>query len=140
MHTRKKNKSQKNDEGVLPLIGVLLMVALTVMMAAIVSSWSSGVKAPNTPTTVGLDISRTNYNVSVLVTSIDPSSAAPLQLLNISYQYWNGTSFNPNSTNISNVNVGSFTEFDTNNATSKRVIITATYKGGSKKVLFNQEV
>jgi FlaG/FlaF family flagellin (archaellin) len=140
MHTRKKNKSQKNDDGISPAIGIILMVAITVVMAAIVSSWSSGVKASNAPTTVGLDISRSNYNVSVLVTSIDPSSAAPLQLLNISYQYWNGTSFNPKSTNISNANVGSFTEFDTNNATSKRVIITATYKDGSKKVLFNQEV
>src|SRR5450759_608036 len=140
MHTRKKNKSQQNDDGVSPVIGVILMVAITVVLAAIVSSWSSGVNAPNTPTTVGLDISRSGTMISVLVTSIDQSSAAPLQLLNISYQYWNGTSFNPNSTNISNANVGNFTEFDTNNATSKRVIITATYKDGSKKVLFNQEV
>jgi len=140
MHTRKKNKSQKNDDGVSPVIGVILMIAITVVMAAIVSSWSSGVNAPNTPTTVGLDISRNLNNTVILVTSIDPSSAAPLQLLNISYQYWNGTSFNPNSTSITNANVGSFTEFDTNNATSKRVIITATYKDGSKKVLFNQDV
>jgi flagellin-like protein len=87
MHTRKKNKSQKNHDGVSPVIGVILMVAITVVMAAIVSSWSSGVNAPNTPTTVGLDISRYGTMVSVLVTSIDQSSAAPLQLLNISYQY-----------------------------------------------------
>ncbi|HEX7576235.1 MAG TPA: type IV pilin N-terminal domain-containing protein [Candidatus Methanoperedens sp.] len=140
MHTRKKNKYQKNHDSVSPVIGVILMVAITVVMAAIVSSWSSGVNAPNTPTTVGLDISRYGTMVSVLVTSIDQSSAAPLQLLNISYQYWNGTSFNPNSTNMLNANVGSFTEFDTNNATSKRIIITATYKDGSKKVLFNQDV
>ena len=140
MHTGKKPKSQQNDDGVSPVIGVILMVAITVVMAAIVSSWSSGVKVPNTPTTVGLDVSRTNYDISVLVTSIDPPRTAPLQLLNISYLYWNGTSFNPNSTNISNANVGSFTEFNTNNGTSKRVIITATYKDGSKKVLFNQEV
>jgi len=96
MQTGKKPKSQQNDDGVSPVIGVILMVAITVVMAAIVSSWSSGVKAPNTPTTVGLDVSRTNYDISVLVTSIDPSRTALLQLLNISYLYWNGTSFNPN--------------------------------------------
>jgi flagellin-like protein len=141
MHT-KKNKSQKNDDGVSPVIGVILMVAITVVMAAIVSSWSSGVKAPNTPTTVGLDITRSVKNVSVLVTSIDPASAAPLTSLNINYYYWNTTlsTFKTNSTNMSNANVGDYIEFDTNNITSKRVIITATYKDNSKKVLFSQEV
>jgi flagellin-like protein len=144
MHTI-KIKSKKNDEGVSPVIGVILMVAITVVMAAIVSSWSSGVKAPNTPTTVGLDIARSTNNVSVLVTSIDPASSAPLPSLNISYSYWNTTSspgsFTPNSTYIQNANVGNIVEFDTNNATTlKRVIITATYKDNSKKVLFSQEV
>jgi len=139
MHKR-KNGSQIKDAGIPPIIGVILMVGITVLMAAIVSSWSSEVKASNTPTTVGLDMSRYGTMVSVLVTTIDPASSAPLQLLNISYQYWNGTSFTPNSTNITHANVGSITEFDTNNATSKRVLITATYKDGSKKVLLNEEV
>jgi flagellin-like protein len=140
----KKNKSQKNDDGVSPVIGVILMVAITVVMAAIVSSWSSGVKAPNTPTTVGLDITRSVNNVSVLVTSIDPASSAPLPSLNITYYYWNTTldpdAFTTNLTSMSNANVGDIVEFDTNNITTKRVIITATYKDNSKKVLFSQEV
>jgi flagellin-like protein len=139
MHTR-KIKSQKNDEGVSPVIGVILMVAITVVMAAIVSSWSSGIKAPNTPTMVGLDITRSVNNVSVLVTSIDPANSAPLPLLNISYQKWSGSSFNTNSTNITNANVGDIKEFNTSSATSMRLIITATYKDNSKKVLFSQEV
>lgn len=139
MHT-KKIKSQMNDEGVSPVIGVILMVAITVVMAAIVSSWSSGVKAPNTPTTVGLDITRSTNNVTILVTSIDPASAAPLPSLNITYQYWATSSYITNTTSISSVNVGSITEIDTNNATTKRLIVSATYKDNSKKVLFSQEV
>jgi flagellin-like protein len=138
MHT-KKNKSQKNDDGVSPVIGVILMVAITVVMAAIVSSWSSGVKAPNTPTTVGLDITRSNYNVSVLVTSIDPASSAPLQLLNISYKNLSSSGANY-YVNRSYANVGDNVDFNTSNLTATRVIITATYKDNSKKVLFNQEV
>ena len=139
MHKR-KNGSQIKYASIPPIIGVILMVGITVLMAAIVSSWSSEVKASNTPTTVGLDMSRYGTMVSVLVTTIDPASSAPLQLLDISYQYWNGTSFNPNSTNITNADVGNIIEFDTNNASSKRVIITATYKDGSKKVLFSTTV
>jgi len=136
----RKNKLQMKDEGVSPVIGVILMVAITVVMAAIVSSWSSGVKAPSTPTTVGLDISRASNNTTVLVTSIDPTSAAPLPFLNISYQYWNGTIYSVNYTNITNANVGDSVQYDTNNPASKRVIITVTYKDLSKKVLFSQEV
>jgi flagellin-like protein len=134
-----KIKSPKNDEGVSPVIGVILMVAITVVMAAIVSSWSSGVKAPNTPTTVGLDITRSNYNISVLVTSIDPAGAAPLQLLNISYKNVS-SSGTTNYTNITNANVGDNVDFNTSNLSTTRLIITATYKDNSKKVLFNQEV
>lgn len=143
MITRKK-ESRKNDEAVSPVIGVILMVAITVVMAAIVSSWSSGVKAPNTPTTVGLDITRSVTNVSVLVTSIDPAGAAPLPSLNITYYYWNTTltpaAFTTNLTYLANANVGDIIEVDTKNITTKRVIITATYKDNSKKVLFSQEV
>ena len=133
-------KPNINDEGVSPVIGVILMVAITVVMATIVSSWSSGVKAPNTPTTVGLDITRYGTMVSVLVTSIDPASAAPLPFINITYQYWASTSFQTNTTNITNANVGDIIEFNTNNITTKRLIISATYKDNSKKVLFSQEV
>ncbi|MCX9085096.1 MAG: type IV pilin N-terminal domain-containing protein [Candidatus Methanoperedens sp.] len=127
-----------NDEGVSPVIGVILMVAITVVMAAIVSSWSSGVKAPATPTTVGLDISRSTYNVSVLVTSIDPSSAAPIPSLNISYR--NLTSGNYDYVTITNADVGDFEDFNTSSTTLTRVMVSATYKDNSKKVLYSQDV
>jgi flagellin-like protein len=136
----RKTKSKSNDEGVSPVIGVILMVAITVVMATIVSSWSSGVKAPNTPTTVGLDITRYGTMVSVLVTSIDPASSAPLPSLNINYQNWSGTSFNTNITNMTDASVGNIIEIETNNFTQKRLIVSATYKDNSKKVLFAQEV
>jgi len=93
----KKTKSStvgrilNDDKGVSPVIAVILMVAITVVMAAIVSSWSAGVKAPTTPTTVGLDIARNNDTIAVVVTAIDPASSAPISQINISYYNYSAT-------------------------------------------------
>lgn len=135
-------KSQKNDEGISPVIGVILMVAITVLMAAVVSTWSNGVKSPATPPSVGLDITRTSTHVSIVVASIDPITAAPLPSINVSYQYWDNTlsTFRTTTDSKANLNVGDLIEIDTNNPSPKRIIITATYKDNSKKVLYSQEV
>lgn len=133
---------QEDDRGVSPVIAVILMVAITVVMAAIVSSWSAGVKAPTTPTTVGLDIARSNKNISVVVTAIDPAGSAPIPELNISYYVYNGTSdsYSRNYTVMADVEVGASALLETNNATMKQLIITARFKDSSKKVLFSREV
>jgi flagellin-like protein len=140
---QKKNmESCEDDKGVSPVIGVILMVAITVMMSAIVSSWSSGIKATTNPTTVGMDITRNSNNFSLVITSIDPVTSAPLPSLNVTYQYWNNyiSGYETKTFSKENINVGDPIDIDTNNDTPKRVIITATYKDNSKKVLFSQEV
>ena len=137
----KKTKSStvgrilNDDKGVSPVIAVILMVAITVVMAAIVSSWSAGVKAPTTPTTVGLDIARNNDTIAVVVTAIDPASSAPISLINISYNKAGTTSY----ANITNANVGDSVSFDTNSSSLQQIIVTATYKDASKKVLYSRE-
>ncbi len=138
----KKNKTNKklskDNEGVSPVVGVILMVAITVVMAAIVSSWSSSIKAPTSPTTVGLDVSRIGTNISVVVTIIDPASAAPIPSLNVTYQWYNGT-WNTNSTDkyIVEADVGNTLNINTNSSTLKQLVVTATFKDGSKKVLYS---
>lgn len=134
---KKSFKSRKNDDGVSPVIGVILMVAITVVMAAIVSSWSSGIKAPTTPTTIGLDISRSSNNVTIVIASIDPITSAPLPNVNVTYT---NVSNMINTTSFSNVDVGQPIEITTYSSSPSRVIITATYKDSSKKVLYSQEV
>ncbi|MCG2758906.1 MAG: type IV pilin [Desulfobacteraceae bacterium] len=137
-----KNKERRildDDRGVSPVIAVILMVAITVVMAAIVSSWSAGVKAPTTPTTVGMDISRSNDTLIFVVTSIDPASSSPLPSMNISYKKDINGSVVSNYTLLSNVDVGLSTEIDTDNSTLKPVIITVTFKDGSKKVIYSRE-
>lgn len=78
-----------DNEAVSPIIGTILMVAITVIMAAIIANWSAGIKAPETPKSVGLDVSRLNQkNVSITVTSIDPPQTV-VNAINITFK--NGT-------------------------------------------------
>jgi len=62
-----------------------------------------------------------------------------LQLLNIGYKNLSSSGTNY-YINRSDANVGDIIDFNTSSTTITRVIIIATYKDNSKKVLFNQEV
>lgn len=141
----KKSKSStdrrnlKDDRGVSPVIAVILMVAITVVMAAIVSSWSAGVKAPTTPTTVGMDIARSNDTIAVVITAIDPASAAPITLINISYYNYNATTPGIRYATLNNSNVGDTLSFNTASSSIQQIIVTATFKDASKKVLYSRE-
>jgi len=128
----------KDDRGVSPVIAVILMVAITVVMAAIVSSWSAGVKAPTTPTTVGMDISRSNDTLTVVITAIDPPSSAPLPSMNITYTNYSNVLAEPDYKLLSNVDVGTSTDINTYNSTLKQVVITVTFKDGAKKVIYSR--
>ncbi|MDP2767996.1 MAG: type IV pilin N-terminal domain-containing protein [Candidatus Methanoperedens sp.] len=80
------------EEAVSPIIGTILMVAITVIMAAIISSWSAGIKAPETPKSVGLDVSRlSEKNVTITITSIDPPQTV---LTRLTATFKNGTNVN----------------------------------------------
>jgi len=127
----------KDDRAVSPVIAVILMVAITVVMAAIVSSWSSGVKAPTVPTTVGLDISRDNNNITIVVTSIDPASSARIPAINATYTNLTGGGYT--RTNMSDVDVGGSGTLYTPDAGPSKLVIVATFKDGSKKVLYSRD-
>jgi flagellin-like protein len=141
MRYNKSGKNQrifKDDRAVSPVIAVILMVAITVVMAAIVSSWSSGVKAPTTPTTVGLDISRVNNNITIVVTSIDPATSAPIPVINATYT--NTTTLN-NYTygNMSIADVGQSITLYTDGPGPSKLVVVATFKDMSKKVLYSRD-
>jgi flagellin-like protein len=132
---KKIMESWKDEEGVSPVIGVILMVAFSIVMAAVVSSWSEGIKAPAVPTTIGLDIIRDGNNVFLVITSIDPIAASPLPNVDVTYT----DSFShTNTASFPDVNVGDPIKIVTNGPV--RMIITATYKDNSEKVLYSQEV
>jgi flagellin-like protein len=131
-----KNKFSKDDEAVSAVVGVILMVAITVVMAAIVSSWGSGVKAPASPPTIGIDISRTTNNITFTVTAIDPPSAGPVP--SIMGKYFNSTYGNYTWANMTNANVGDAVTLYANEPGPSQLTLTATYRDGSKRVLYNQ--
>lgn len=77
MKSEKRNKKSllKNVRAVSPVIGVILMVAVTVIMAAIIMSWSSGIKAPETPRQCSVTVNRIDANnISITVTSREPTN------------------------------------------------------------------
>ena len=130
----------KDDRGVSPVIAVILMVAITVVMAAIVSSWSAGVKAPTAPTTVGLDINRQSTNVTIVVTAIDPASSEPLNSMTLTYKNWNGTAFNTTSVTDNSISVGHSRTVDTNSTQTSMFIVKVNFKDSSNKVLYSREI
>lgn len=131
----KNKRFSKDDTGVSPVVGVILMVAITVVMAAIVSSWSSGVKAPTSPTTVGLNIQRSTTNISIIVTTINPASAAPIPYINATYTNSTGGYI---YANMSSADVGNSTTVVTNENGPNQLMVVAKYKDGSSRVLYNQ--
>jgi len=159
-----------DDEAVSPVVGTILMVAITVIMAAIIASWSAGIKAPQTPATVGLDVARsTQYNVTITITSIDPPQTV---INNLNATFTNGSSVMvkrvllgkgaPNSTGYS-ASGEKFGDLITNylfsgsvseptsanvgdSATiwikgySEFIVITSTFGDGTVKTLYSQKV
>lgn len=156
-----------DDEAVSPIIGTILMVAITVIMAAIIASWSAGVKAPTTPATVGLDVARlAQKNVTITITSIDPPQTV-VTYLNATFKNgngtmvkrvllgsgapdssgWNATGFIPDvKTNYANGSTLPSTANVGDSATlfiydyGEFLVITATFGDGTVKTLYSQKV
>jgi len=164
-----KNKFVDDNQAVSPIIATILMVAITVIMAAIIANWSAGVKAPVQPQSVGLDVSRLSAsNVTVTITSIDPPYAV-VDVIKITFRngtnqlttksvlgsgapnqngYNNGTlyqdvktsyEFSNNTGGLSQANVG-------DSATlwmadfNQFTVITVRYGDGSTKTIYSQKV
>lgn len=124
----------KEEEAVSPIIGTILMVAITVIMAAIISSWSSGIKAPESPKTVGLDISRQNLTqVRVTVTSIDPPNTA---ISNITFI---NASVGGTQNMTTPITIGTSQAFNVSNY-NEFVVITVKFEDGTVKALYSQRI
>jgi len=147
-------------EAVSPIIATILMVAITVIMAAIIANWSAGVKAPQQPQSVGLDISRLSQNnVTVTITSIDPPNTI-VSYINTTFMNSSGNTNTrtilgigaPNQTSSpdvttnyisasyqNNANVGDSATLNTKDF-DEFIIITVRFGDGSIKTIYSQKV
>ena len=84
-------KFAKNDEGVSAVIGVILMVAITVILAAVIAafvfSMSNGVSKPYT---VGITIKKDTAG-NILITNVGGPDVGALDIVTVSYQVATGT-------------------------------------------------
>jgi len=130
---RERRKSFGRDKrGVSPVIGVLLMVAVTVIMAAVIMAWSSTVSTPETPNSCGVVVSRQNSTLlQMTVMSIQPVGAS---IASIS---WAGTDVTLG--NMSSPGVGS-TSTITVNASPAYLVVTGNWADGTTSVVYNSRI
>jgi flagellin-like protein len=137
-------KGSKNDDAVSPVIGVILMVAITVILAAVIAAYVFGMGG-NLPTTymVGAVVSQVSDDqidvtymggpdddsvdyITVRITTSDGTEIPPV--------YLNGTPGNaPSPGSISIISPGNFTYND-------HVMVIATFLGGNQQVIMDVRV
>jgi flagellin-like protein len=124
---------KRNDDAVSPVIGVILMVAITVILAAVIAAFVFGL-AGNVQgaKVVGLTVADNGTNgIITWQGGADLSS-----LTNVTYTLDGGDKLGF-STNVSYPNVGSTSVMG--NITGKRTIIIGKFQDGSEQVIFDKQ-
>ena len=117
MNTKKMAKRLK-DSGVSPVIATILMVAITVVLAAVLYVMVSGfTHSPGTANSVGLSVSQTG---SGWVVTVDKVSSSTLALGNLKLEVTNGS-----ATSVFTLSAGIFSTA-ANNANVKIVYSSVT--------------
>lgn len=129
----------KSDTAVSAVIGVILMVAITVIMAAIIMSWSSGVSAPEVPSQCGLSVSRdTGTAVVVTIYSIEPAGTSVTNLTYTNESTGNFTQINTvegnPATDIGDSGTVLVSGFD------ERIVIKVLFDDGNEIVAFDGKI
>jgi flagellin-like protein len=144
-------KIMKNDEAVSPVIGVILMVAITVILAAVIAAFVFGLAGTtstnkNVAFTVSLD--KNNYGVATAqggsdiarlkfvtytIDGADPSGATP----DAGTGYWFDSTGAAPSTDPPKWNVG--TIYNTSaEVKGKRLILVGHFDDGTSQVLWDR--
>ena len=127
----------RDERGVSPVIGVILMVAITVILAAVIASFVLGFgDSVSENVQAGADISE-NDDGTATVTWISEGNADHLNVTAA------GSYIDPDGDNESLSSVGNTVEINTSNAATSgdvQVVITAVGSGGSKTVVSQETV
>lgn len=122
-----------NDEAVSPVIGVILMVAITVILAAVIAAFVFGLAgSTGSAKNVGLTVSG---NTSQFVVTVQGGTDLPtLEYMNWSYA--NGSNLIFPLANNPKVGDAYIVQSST---TGNRLIITGYFTDGSTQVLFDKQ-
>ena len=144
-------KFPKNDDAVSPVIGVILMVAITVILAAVIAAYVFG---------MGSNVSK-QYMVGAVISQISDSQIDITYLgggdasyvdyitvmimtsdgIEIPPEYFNGSNGGLEPDGLADIEPGSTTIVSSNNFTYvDHVIVTATFLDGSQQIIMERYV
>ena len=132
-----RNRRKMDEKGVSPVIGVILMVAATIVIAAVVLGMLGGFGPPKKTYVVAVSASRTaGGNVTV---TFEGGPDASL-VTGFSGTITNISTGNSENINL-NTNVGStFVSSNTYKTNDAHVVVSATFSDGTKQVVLNTYV
>lgn len=127
------NSIRKNDEAVSPVIGVILMVAVTVILAAVIAAFIFGFTGnmPKAPNVAYYKVERiANGSGSDIVISVTSPAIVDISLLSIDIDADVGTGTPLTTEQLDTlVTTGSVTVADATPQTANHVVITGSVSG-----------
>ncbi len=139
-----------NKKGISPIVGVILVVAMTVLLAAIAWTYMSGmVSSPGKQYQVGMKVERTANGLTITYVGgpdQDKVSSLTITVYDTNDKKWyNGTAWTDTESSVdiwNNPTVGKSTVIDITGRTDHRfhVTVQATFKDGTKQVIYDSVV
>ena len=134
VRSSRSNSRSRSKRGVSPVIGVILMVAATIVIAGVVMGMLGGFKAPGVSKTVGISTSRINEtHVDITLTAIEPAGTV-ISSINCT------AGCTGNNNNVTRPSVGRTWTINTTGNPPVHVVLTAYFGDGTKQVVFDSKV
>jgi len=127
----------KNDEAVSPVIGVILMVAITVILAAVIAAFVFGMAGGVQSTKVVQLTATKDAAGDITVTNMGGSDIATLQALEITVD---GTADTWTAGNDGPTTIGSYDTVALGSTSSQRVMIIGKFTDGSTQILLDKTI
>jgi len=124
-----------DEKGVSPVIGVILMVAITVILAAVIASFVFGMGS-SVKKTYNVAVTAQQIGDKVTVTLVGGPDVQSLQSISVNCTASNGTPVNKTL----GTTVGSTIELDCGTGGADRVLVVASFQDGTEQVLLDTTV
>jgi archaeal type IV pilus assembly protein PilA len=126
-----------SEDAVSPVIGVILMVAITVILAAVIAAFVFGM-AGNVSKTRNIAVTATKQGQNITVTNNGGPDIADLTSFNTTVYKNDGGTVN-DATNLTKI-VGSITKFTSSASGKDHVVVVALFNDGTNQVVLDTYV